>query len=113
MSARDSGFPGRNHLIPLPEAVALTARYRASGSGPVKAHLFDRSAFDAILGQAGCAGLRIYHARKPGGEETLVVVGTDAKGNDLLAPGEDATSLVAEEALPCPPLCSLASPLTG
>lgn len=111
MPSSNQKFPGGEHLIPIAEAAALTARFRAGSPKAIRGYLFDRKALDAILGQPGCAGLRIYRAAKPGGEDTLVLVGTDTSGSDLLTTAAGATGLVAEEGLPCPPACSAASPL--
>jgi hypothetical protein len=102
-----------NHLIPVAEAAAMTARSRNRNPGGVKAWLFDRGAFDALLGQPGCAGIRVYRAAKDDGTEQLVVVGTDEKGNDLLPATADGKGLVAELAWPCPPACGAPSVLGG
>lgn len=95
-----------DHRITAAEAAGLTRRHRegAGGKGP-QAFAFGRAAFDAILAQAGCAGIRIYLGRGDDGATTLVVVGTDASGADLAA-GE-----VMNRSQPCPPFCDLTSAL--
>jgi hypothetical protein len=94
------------HRISAAEAAALTRRHREGpgGRGPA-AFAFGRGAFDAILAQEGCVGIRVYLGRGDDGAPTLVLVGTDASGADL-AGGE-----VMDRALPCPPFCDLASAL--
>ena len=95
-----------DHRITAAEAAALTRRHRegAPGKGPA-AFAFGRGAFEALLAQEGCDGIRIYLGRGADGAPTLVLVGTDATGADLAA-GE-----VMNRALPCPPFCDLASAL--
>jgi hypothetical protein len=105
-----SGNLQRDHLIPVAEAVLLTAAHRALNPGGVRAWLFDRRAVDAILAQPGCAGLRIYRAEGKEGAQ-VVLVGTDKNGNDLVPAKATDPGLVAELAWPCPPACGAASVL--
>ena len=92
------------HLIPLQLAVSMVARARTSGLLPVRGWGFDRDILDAILGQPGAAGVRLYLAVDDAGAPTLVVVGTDANQRDL------AAGSIGELAWPCPPLCDPDSP---
>ena len=43
-----------------------------------------RDIIDQILAQPGCAGLRFYNAINEFGQTTLVYVGVDAQGNDMM-----------------------------
>ena len=43
-----------------------------------------RNIIDQILAQPGCAGLRFYNAINEFGQTTLVYVGVDAQGNDMI-----------------------------
>lgn len=95
----------RDHHILLADATKLTHRWQKSHPDAIRAWKFSRDIFDEMLKPDTCAGVRIYMAEKEGGEVTLVVVGTDAAGNDLT----DAT--IAEEAVPCPFDCPKDSPL--
>lgn len=101
--------PGKDHKIPLAAAAAMTRRYReGAGKAVVRAGMFPRSAFEAILKQAGSHGIRIYYGRAEDGRMDLVMVGVDADGNDIYE-GE-----LMEDGFPCPPFCdSSASPLNG
>jgi len=105
--------PQGNHLIPLADAAAMTARFRSRNPGEVRAWLFDRRAFDALMAQTGCAGIRIYRAVKEDGSDQLVVVGTDTTGNDLAPASSSGDGLVMEWGWPCPPLCGAPSALGG
>ena len=100
--------PKKDHRISLADAVALTKGHRgAATANEPKAHFFPREAFDALLAQPGCHGIRIYRGRGTGGEHHLVMVGVDAAGADMTA-GE-----VMERDFPCPPFCDTGSALQG
>ncbi|MBN9381610.1 MAG: hypothetical protein J0H74_12635 [Chitinophagaceae bacterium] len=43
-----------------------------------------RNIIDQILAQPGCVGLRFYNAINEIGQTTLVYVGVDAQGNDMI-----------------------------
>jgi hypothetical protein len=43
-----------------------------------------RNIIDQILAQPGCVGLRFYNAINELGQTTLVYVGVDAQGNDMV-----------------------------
>jgi hypothetical protein len=104
---------GIDHFITVAAAAAMTVRFRVKNPGGVRAWLFDREAFDKLLAQPGCAGIRIYRALKEDGSEQVVVVGTDANANDLLPRTVSEAGLVAEIAWPCPPMCGGTSVLGG
>jgi hypothetical protein len=52
--------------------------------GESKSYIIGRSIIDQILAQPGCVGLRIFDAVNEEGNKTLVYVGIDSKGNNLL-----------------------------
>lgn len=98
---------GQDHRITLAEAAELTRRHRDSRAPAAeRAFAFGREAFEAILAQPGCVGIRVYMARRPDGAPDLVLVGIDAGGADL-ADGE-----VMDRSWPCPPFCSSESVLS-
>jgi len=100
-----------NHMISIADGARMIASYRSRSPSGIRAWLFDRGAIDGILGQSGCAGLRIYRAVKDDGTETVVLVGTDELGSDLGTASTSGTGLVAEVAWPCPPVCGATSAL--
>ena len=67
---------------------------------PIRAHFFGRQVLMKLLREPGVVGLRFHHAQSEQGAETLVITGVDSDGKDLWE------GTVAEQALPCPPLCS-------
>ncbi len=97
-----------NHDITLKEAAEWTANYREQNVGAIKAHFFGADAIQAILNQPNCVGIRIYYALDTEGAKQLIVVGADARENDLYE------GLLAERSKPCPPFCDgSGSPLNG
>jgi hypothetical protein len=107
ISARQQQLTGNeNHLITLDQAVKYIQNYTFSPAAPtIKGALFARSAFDKILSQPGCIGIRYYYAKKDDGTATIVLVGVDSNGNDL------TVGPMAEDPFPCPPFCGSPSPL--
>jgi hypothetical protein len=93
----------RSHRITLRAAQQVITRYRNFAAEQGGA--FSREAIQQLLDQKGCAGLRFYYGMHPDGSPALVLVGHNAKGEDL-HPG-----VVLEEHLPCPPFCPLNSAL--
>jgi hypothetical protein len=93
----------RNHLIPQNEAAQLVGAFqRGIRPGEHVSTAFNRSAFENLLNQGGCAGIRIYRATHPDGTHTLVMVGVDASGADLAG----ADNLFAQAGQNCPPVCA-------
>ena len=88
--------PPKSHRIPLDQAAAMTRRYR---EGMHKGGLFLRKDLDELLAQKGCAGLRFYYGLGAAGEDTLVLVGVDEKGNDM------DNGVLLEDHFPCPIWC--------
>lgn len=89
----------RNFNISLAAAAALTKRARESRAGLEKGGSFSREAVESVLKQPGCTGLRFYYGRHADGREALVLVGVDAKGNDMTG------GVMIEDHWPCPPFC--------
>jgi hypothetical protein len=111
--------PKKDHRISLDDAAKAVGRHRAAqraaaahgranpaakAKGP---YGFHATAFQRILSQPGCVGIRIYPSLYEDGTESLVLVGIDAQGNDMTA-GE-----LSNEPWECPPYCPPTdSPLT-
>jgi len=95
--------PSANHAISKAEAAKLVGAFRKAASpGAHQSTAFNRSAFESILAQPGCAGIRIYRAAHEDGTATMVLVGVDASGHDLA--GQEA--LCAQNGTNCPPFCA-------
>jgi len=102
--------PERDHRIPLAAAAGMTRRHRAtlgakSAADGEHGGMLPRAPVEALLAQKGCAGLRFYYARDDKDSPTLVVVGVDQDGNDMVS-GD-----VLEWIVPCPPNCGEPSAL--
>jgi len=95
MSART-----HDHGISLEHAKQLVQHHhRTAPAGNERCGYFDRAAFDEILAQPGCAGIRFYHGRDVSGAPTLVFIGVTADKVDML------DGPIVENHQPCPPNC--------
>ena len=100
-------LPPVDHKISLADAAKKTKKYKEK-----KEHkkgfppgAFHRLAFERILAQPGCVGIRAYPAEQEDGLDTIVIVGVDEHGNDMVA-GE-----LAQDVFTCPEYCSDDNPL--
>ncbi len=58
--------------------------YHAANPTDTKSYYIGRNVIDQILAQPGCVGMRFYNAYNEKGEKTLVYVGVDATGKDIV-----------------------------
>ena len=84
--------------IPLVDAAGMTANYRNQNPDSTLAHFFGKDIINQILSQNGCVGIRMYYGIDSDDEKQLLLVGTDANGDDM-------TDLVADLSSPCPRAC--------
>jgi hypothetical protein len=90
-----------NHQISLHDAAELTANFRNNHPvGSTIALYYGKTAIQSILNQSNCVGIRIYYAQEANNESTMVIVGTDANGDDM------ENGIIAEHGLRCPNNCS-------
>ena len=77
---------------------------------------FDRAAFDQLLSQEGCVGIRIYYGMDEESNVKLVAVGVDKNGQDILTSTTaskkttnnettDDAVFALSDGLRCPPYC--------
>ncbi len=93
--------PKHDHRVTLPQAAEQARRFRHGG--PTRkgdAGAFNATAVRALLDQPGCVGMRYYRATTAAGEDSLVLVGVDADGNDMV------DGVLLDFVQPCPPWCS-------
>lgn len=89
-----------DHGISLDQATQLVKNHqRTAPPGGERCGYFDRAAFDEILAQPGCAGIRFYHGRDANGTPTLLFVGVTEQKVDML------DGPIIENHTPCPPNC--------
>lgn len=100
-TANRTMFTGdEHHQVTANQAARWTADYQKTmGDGQLVAGYFGKNIFDKILKQEDAVGIRIYKAKHDNGDEVLVLVGVDGKGDDIV------TGVVGENILPCPPFC--------
>src|SRR6266850_5664175 len=98
--------PRNNHSITLAEASILTAKHRRSaGIGAVKGGMFRKDSLERLLQQEECVAMRYYYALREDEKPTLVLVGVDKDGHDILC------GVMLDLAWPCPPVCDGPNPL--
>lgn len=94
------------HDVPLSEAAIMTAAYRLANPGALLGGVFNNNAIQLILDQPDCIQVRYYYALN-NGVSTLVLVGVDASGNDIV------NGQLADYALPNPPDGGNSNPLNS
>lgn len=89
-----------NHVVTLQQAAKYIQNFKNHRVAPtIKGGLFARSIFDKILAQPGCIGIRYYYAALDDGSPTMVLVGVDSVGSDIVS------GVIGETVFPCPPVC--------
>jgi hypothetical protein len=58
--------------------------YQDTHPGENRGYHLGRNIIDSILAQPGCVGMRFYYGLNEDGIKTLVYVGVDAEGKDLV-----------------------------
>jgi hypothetical protein len=116
---------GLNHFISLNDAIAMTSLFRAEKDAIIdstyrneglllQCETFDRGAFDALLAQDGCEGIRIYFSMHTSLKVRAIFVGVDRDNKDML-PGDSFSPdyKIVEAGAPCPDMCPPTSPLNS
>jgi hypothetical protein len=65
-------------------AADFVKAYEKSFPGENSGYYLGRNIIDKILAQPGCVGIRFHYGVNDKGQKTLVYVGMDANGNDLV-----------------------------
>lgn len=118
-------IPGSDHSIPVEQAKQMTKLFRElkdiilipdlRGKDILSiCETFNREAFDRILVQPACVGIRIYFGMTPEQKIRVIAVGVDQDNNDLLPATNTVTTTTerdpeppppTEQGAPCPPYC--------
>lgn len=113
-------FPDITHRISLQKAKEMTARYNSNKNAVIKkeyegkifmdCETFNREAFDAVLAQEGCVGVRIYFSMNEDLSIRTIIVGVNGDNQDILPPETaaettDDTAVIVEDGKVCPPDC--------
>ncbi|MCB0283770.1 MAG: hypothetical protein H6627_08545 [Calditrichae bacterium] len=88
----------KNHQISLEEAQQLIKNFRKQNNGIIGG-LFDKESILQLLQQPDCVSVRYYFGQNEDGDNVVIMIGVDVKGNDIL------NGLILEKAFPCPPYC--------
>lgn len=70
--------------ISIETATEMTKAYVESYPNENRSYHIGRNVIEKILTQPGCVGMRFYYGLNAEGRKTLVYVGLDANGNDLV-----------------------------
>jgi hypothetical protein len=102
-------FPGsEKHEISKEAAIKMIKNYKnivKDSVSSIHGGSFDRAVIDKILAQPGCKRLRLYFAAEEKSTPTVVLVGVDEAGKDMVQ------GTIAERIGFCPPFCDGASEL--
>lgn len=94
-------LPPRDHRISKADAAKKTKRYKEKKAKkdryPTLA--FHGAAFERILDQPGCVGIRAYPAEDDAGMVTMILVGVDGDGNDMV------DGALENDPFMCPEIC--------
>jgi hypothetical protein len=105
-SARAQYKGDEKHDVSLTDAARFVQNFKSNPVAPsTKGGYFGRNIIDKILGQPGVVGVRYYYAAQDDGSPTIVLVGVDSTGADMVQ------GVIAEHGLPCPPYCPGANAL--
>jgi hypothetical protein len=70
--------------ISMETAIEFTKAYAEAHPNENLSYHLGRNIIEQILAQPGCVGMRFYYGYNNEGQKTLVYVGLDANGNDLV-----------------------------
>ncbi len=65
-------------------AADFVKAYEETHAGEVRGYYICRNMIDQILAQPGCVGMNFYYGMNQEGQKTLVYMGVDADGKDLV-----------------------------
>jgi hypothetical protein len=116
------------NTITLAKAIQMTTLYRHKKEEVLKpgyaeknvlptCESFERAAFDKVLAQPGCKGLRIYLGMDEALQVRALIVGVDGDDKDMLpstddpGAGKEEENIIIETGAICPPVCPPKSPL--
>lgn len=111
----NSTNPGDN-IISLKTAIVMTSEYRSNKDSiltpgtPAEVlpicETFGKADFDTLLNQPGIEQVRIYFGMKDGKNISLVIVGVNAAGEDMISTVNPAyTDIILENGERCPADC--------
>ncbi|HRE51111.1 MAG TPA: hypothetical protein PK339_06815 [Flavitalea sp.] len=62
----------------------MVKNFKADNQNQAEFYVIGRNILDQILAQPGCAGIRFYNAYNENGEQTMVYVGINQEGKNIL-----------------------------
>ena len=80
----------------------LDPSFREKGILPLS-ETFNRDAFDSLLAQEGCEGIRLYYSMDDKQKLHIIAVGVNSLNQDMIDREDD--SIIVETAVRCPAQC--------
>ena len=71
--------------IGLELGAQMISSYRQVNTTDTVGYFVGRNILEQVLAQPGCVGIKFYNAYNEAGNKTLVYVGVNAEGNDMLS----------------------------
>jgi hypothetical protein len=97
--------PKAGRYVAEDTAATNAKEYRSEHKKNTSSTYCRSSIIQGILAQEHCVGLRMYRARNKKGVYSIVLVGVDSTGNDLIRNGKSTTYLIGESYEKCPENC--------
>ena len=63
----------------------MISAYRQENATDTVGYFVGRNILEQVLAQPGCVGIKFYNAYNEAGKKTLVYVGVNAEGNNMLS----------------------------
>ena len=115
-----------SHSISLADAISMTSLHRQEKENILDTNYknnntlplcetFDRDAFDTVLAQSGCTGLRIYYGMNSSNQVHAIIVGVNDDNEDMIPSNssDSPTSQIIEAGIRCPVDCPPPSDLNN
>ena len=97
------------NTITLATAQNWAAKWQSNPDHKIKAFLIPKEDITQLFEYEGVCDVRTYIGIDENGIHKLMIVGTDAAGNDLI--DDQNKQYIYDFTQPCPPLCDSKSPL--
>jgi hypothetical protein len=93
-------------LIPLSQFEEMKASFQKDiNPDDTRAVSYGRTVLEKVLVQKGCVGIRFYFAKDKEGKQTLIFIGVDKNGNDIVSPADAKVEGGSSETGGDGPLC--------
>lgn len=85
LQKKSSALQNVGEEIGIQLGAQFISSFRQANPTEAVAYYVGRTILEQVLAQPGCVGIKFYNACNEAGVKTLVYVGVDAQGNDMLS----------------------------